>query len=172
MVTFLVAFTTALVLGSLVEYLLHRFFLHSRMRHWVVRRHKLHHKTYVRYSVASEFVGFLPPAVPVLWVGFLHSLAGGVGFAVGALAYVLAVALAHKWSHEAPHRLFWMNPAVHAAHHADGVRWNYGVLTNFWDRVFGTYRVIPARSPDDAVCQHECEHEPDQPLGPRSGTGR
>ncbi len=146
MMTVLVAFATALLLGSLVEYLLHRYFLHSRLRHWVVRRHKLHHKTYVRYSVASEFFGFLPPAVPVIWVGFLHSVAGGVGFAAGALAYVLAVALAHKWSHEAPHRLFWMDPAVHALHHDDRPRWNFGVVTPFWDRVFGTYRATPPRS--------------------------
>lgn len=146
MVTVLVAFTTALLLGSLVEYLLHRFFLHSRLRHWVVRRHKLHHKTYVRYSVASEFLGFVPPAVPVVWVGFLHSVPAGVGFAAGAVGYVLAVALAHKWSHEAPHRLFWMDPAVHALHHDDRPRWNFGVVTPLWDHVFGTYHATPPQT--------------------------
>lgn len=133
-------FAAGLALGTLVEYLVHRFFLHSRLRHWVIRRHKMHHKTYVRYSVASEFRGFFPAAVPFLWVGFVHSTAAGLAFVAGEVAYVLAVAVAHKWSHEAPHRLFWMDPAVHAVHHADSVRWNFGVLTTFWDRVFGTYR--------------------------------
>ncbi len=138
-------FLFACVLGTLVEYLLHRFFLHSRFHHWVIRRHKLHHKTHVRYSIASEFLGFFPAAIPLLWVGFVHSTSAGIAFIAGEFVFVLAVAVAHKWSHEAPHRLFWMNPAVHAVHHTGSVRWNYGVLTTFWDRVFGTYRVVPAR---------------------------
>lgn len=150
MVTLAAFFLAALALGTVVEYLLHRFFLHSRFRHWVIRRHKLHHKTYVRYSIASEFLGFFPPAIPFLWVGFVHSVPAGLAFVAGEIAFVLAEAVAHKWSHEAPHRLFWMDPAVHAVHHADGVRWNYGVLTTFWDRVFGTYRVVPDRSTGDA----------------------
>lgn len=150
MVTLAAFFLAALALGTVVEYLLHRFVLHSRLRHWVIRRHKLHHKTYVRYSIASEFLGFFPPAIPFLWVGFVHSTPAGLAFVAGEVAFVLAEAVAHKLSHEAPHRLFWMDPAVHAAHHADGGRWNYGVLTTFWDRVFGTYRVVPARSPGDA----------------------
>jgi sterol desaturase/sphingolipid hydroxylase (fatty acid hydroxylase superfamily) len=147
MATVVIAFVAALALGTLVEYLLHRFFLHSRLRHRVVRRHKMHHKTYVRYSVASEFLGFFPAAVPFLWLGFLHSVAAGIAFAAGSVVYVLAEALAHKWSHEAPHRLFWMDPAVHAVHHTDSVRWNFGVLTTFWDRVFGTYRKVTPPTP-------------------------
>lgn len=141
--TWLAFFAAAIVLGTLVEYLLHRFFLHSRWRHRVIRRHKMHHKTYVRYTVASEFLGFFPPAVPFLWVGFVHGTPAGLAFIAGKVVFVLAVA--HKWSHEAPHRLFWMNPAVHAVHHTGGARWNYGVVTTFWDRVFGTYRVDSAR---------------------------
>ncbi len=141
MCTVAVFFVAALALGSLIEYLLHRFVLHSRLQHWAVRRHKRHHKTHVRYSIVSEFFGFLPAAVPFLWIGFVHSPLAGGAFAAGSVVYVLAVAVAHKWSHEAPHRLFWMNPAVHAVHHRASVRWNFGVVTRFWDRVFGTYRV-------------------------------
>ncbi len=151
MATRIAFFVAALALGTLVEYLRHRFFLHSRLRHGVIRRHKMHHKTYVRYSIASEFLGFFPPAIPFLWVGFVYSTAAGIAFIAGEVAFVLAVAAAHKWSHQAPHRLFWMDPAVHALHHTDGVRWNYGVLTTFWDRVFGTYRAAPSRSPGTAA---------------------
>lgn len=136
-----------------MEYLLHRFFLHTWLRHWVIHRHKLPHKTYVRYSIASEFVGFFPPAIPFLWVGFVHSTPAGLAFVASEVTFVLAEAVAHKWSHEAPHRLFWTDPAVHAVHHTGGARWNYGVLTTFWDRVFGTYRVASARSPSDAGCR-------------------
>jgi sterol desaturase/sphingolipid hydroxylase (fatty acid hydroxylase superfamily) len=148
MATVLSFFAAAVVLGTLVEYLTHRFFLHSRFRLGVVHRHRMHHKTYVRYSVVSEFFGFSPPAVPLLWVGFVHSSAAGFAFVAGAAAYVLAVAVAHKWSHEAPHRLFWMDPAVHALHHDGRARSNFGVLTTFWDRALGTYRKSPARPAD------------------------
>jgi sterol desaturase/sphingolipid hydroxylase (fatty acid hydroxylase superfamily) len=155
MATIIAFFALALVVGSLVEYLAHRYFLHSRLRHWVVRRHKMHHKTYVRYSVASEFMGFFPAAVLFLWIGFVHSIGAGVAFTAGAVVYVLAVAIAHKWSHEAPHRLFWMDPAVHEAHHAGSVRWNFGVVTNIWDRVFGTYCAGPARLCETSGHAHE-----------------
>jgi sterol desaturase/sphingolipid hydroxylase (fatty acid hydroxylase superfamily) len=144
MSTLVAFFLAALAIGSVVEYFVHRFVLHSRFRFWMIRRHKLHHKTYVRYSIASEFLGFFPPAVPLLWIGFVHSAPAGLAFAAGTVAYVLAVAVVHKWSHEAPHRLFWMHPAVHGVHHECGAGWNYGVVTPFWDRVFGTYR---ARAP-------------------------
>jgi sterol desaturase/sphingolipid hydroxylase (fatty acid hydroxylase superfamily) len=146
METLVAFFMAAVVLGTLVEYLMHRFFLHSRLQHWVIYRHKMHHKTYIRYSIASEFLGFFPLALPFLWVGFVHSVPAGLAFIAGAIVFVLAAAVSHKWSHEAPHRLFWMDPAVHTMHHARSVRWNYGVVTTFWDRVFGTYRVISTES--------------------------
>jgi sterol desaturase/sphingolipid hydroxylase (fatty acid hydroxylase superfamily) len=147
MAVFVAFFLFAIGLGTLIEYLLHRFFLHSRLRNWLTRRHKLHHKTSVRYSLLSEFAGFFPGAVPFLWIGFIHSPAAGGAFVLGSVAYVFLVALCHKWSHEAPGRLFWLNPNVHALHHARGPKWNFGVTTAFWDRVFGTYRVPPARPP-------------------------
>ncbi|MBA4191926.1 MAG: hypothetical protein C0467_28435 [Planctomycetaceae bacterium] len=139
MATIITFFLAGLAVGTLVEYLLHRFLLHSRLRHRIIRRHKMHHKTHVRHSIVSEFLGFFPGVVPFLWVGFAHNTSAGVAFVVGELVYVLAVAVAHKWSHEAPHRLFWMNPVVHDLHHDGRSRWNYGVVTSFWDRVFGTY---------------------------------
>ncbi len=92
MATRIAFFVAALALGTLVEYLLHRFFLHSRLRHGVIRRHKMHHKTYVRYSIASEFLGFFPPAIPFLWVGFVSSTAAGIAFIAGEVAFVRAVA--------------------------------------------------------------------------------
>ena len=137
-------FLAALFVGTLVEYAVHRYVLHTRrFTNYFVRRHKLHHKTYERHSLASEFAGFFPWAVPVLPLGFLFGVPAGVGFAAGTVVYVLWVALCHKWSHEAPHRLFWMSPNVHAVHHDHPPRWNFGVTTGFWDRVFGTYRELP-----------------------------
>src|SRR5690242_8957688 len=141
MIAAAIGFLAALVVGTFAEYVIHRFFLHTRrFTNWVTRRHKMHHKRYVRHSVLSDFVDFFPPAVPVLPLGFLFGVPAGVGFAAGTVAYVLWVALCHKWSHEAPRRMFWMHPNVHAVHHDRPPRWNFGVTTGFWDRVFGTYR--------------------------------
>ena len=155
MFTLVAFFLAALLLGSLVEYFVHRFVLHSRLRCWMIRRHKMHHKAYVRYSIASEFAGFFPPAIPFLWIGFVHSAPAGLTFLAGTAAYVLAVAVTHKWSHEAPHRLFWMNPSVHAVHREGGAGWNYGVVTPFWDRVFGTYSVGVVRSSAGGPGRHQ-----------------
>ena len=39
--TLVAFFLSALAMGTVVEYLLHRFFLHSRLRHGVIRRSEL-----------------------------------------------------------------------------------------------------------------------------------
>jgi sterol desaturase/sphingolipid hydroxylase (fatty acid hydroxylase superfamily) len=141
MIPALVAFLAAVLLGTLVEYLAHRFVLHARWRTRVVRRHRLHHKRYVRYSLVSEFAGFFPGAVPFLGLGFVYGRAAGVAFLAGGVGYVVLLAACHKLSHQDPRRLFWMNPNLHALHHDRHPRCNYGITTGLWDRVFGTYRV-------------------------------
>jgi sterol desaturase/sphingolipid hydroxylase (fatty acid hydroxylase superfamily) len=134
-----IAFSLAFPAGTLVEYVLHRFLLHSHSRTFVSRRHRLHHKSNSADTVWGDFRDFSTGMVPFCWLGFLDSTAAGLGFLFGGVVYVFLLALVHKLSHERPRLVFWLNPNAHELHHGDTPRLNFGIVTRFWDRVFGTY---------------------------------
>jgi sterol desaturase/sphingolipid hydroxylase (fatty acid hydroxylase superfamily) len=52
-------------------------------------------------------------------------------------------AYAHQIQHANPGLVFWMKRPVHRLHHA-GTKGNYGILVDWWDRLFGTYE--PSKS--------------------------
>lgn len=133
------AFSLAFPAGTLVEYVLHRFVLHSHSRTLISRRHRLHHKSNRADTLWGDFRDFCPGMVPFCWFGFLHSTVAGVAFLLGGVVYVFILALVHKLSHERPRLVFWMNPNAHEFHHGDTPRLNFGIVSRFWDRVFGTY---------------------------------
>jgi sterol desaturase/sphingolipid hydroxylase (fatty acid hydroxylase superfamily) len=134
-----VAFLLALPTGTLVEYLLHRFVLHARSRTLVTRRHRLHHKSNAADTLWGDFRDFLPGMVPFAWFGFLHGAAAGAGWVLGGVAYVFFLAAVHKLSHERPRLVFWMNSNAHGLHHGETPRHNFGIVTRFWDVIFGTH---------------------------------
>jgi len=134
-----VAFLLALPTGTLVEYALHRFVLHAPSRTYVTHRHRVHHKSNAADTLWGDFRDFLPGMAPFGWLGFLHGAAAGVGFLAGGVTYVFLLALVHKLSHERPALVFWMSPNSHELHHGGTPRHNFGILTRFWDVVFGTY---------------------------------
>src|SRR5206468_6439848 len=78
-----VGFVVALPVGTLGEYLLHRFVLHARSRTYITHRHRLHHKDNRADTLWGDFRDFLPGMVPVGWLGFLHGIAAGFGFFLG-----------------------------------------------------------------------------------------
>jgi sterol desaturase/sphingolipid hydroxylase (fatty acid hydroxylase superfamily) len=141
------AFGLAFPVGTLVEYVLHRWVLHAPRRTFVAHRHRMHHKSNAADTLWGDFHDFFIGAVPFCGLGFLHSPAAGVGFLLGCAAYVFLLALVHKLSHERPGLVFWMPRNSHELHHGETPRHNFGIVTRFWDRVFGTY----ADSPDEAT---------------------
>ena len=144
------AFVAALVVGSFLEYLGHRL-MHLR---WVLgHRHIQHHVRGWGQGVLGEFRDYLYGLPVVGWFGFLHSVEAGVAFAVGTLVYAFFAAYSHQLNHERPELVFWMPRPVHHLHHARSLwKHNFGISTDIWDRVFGTYRVVdwtPASRPFD-----------------------
>ena len=144
----LIAFLVALPTGTLVEYVLHRFLLHARTHTFITRRHRLHHKSNLADTLWGDFRDFLPGMFPFCLLGFLHNPTAGVGFFLGCVTYIFLLALVHKLSHERPRLIFWMSPNAHALHHGETPRHNFGIVTRFWDVVFGTYADCrPVRAP-------------------------
>lgn len=135
----------ALFVGTLVEYVVHRL-MHARV--FLYKIHAQHHQANQGQGWFMEFKDYFLPSTPVLIIGgilfyWLLSPASGIGFAVGCLLYAAAAAYAHQVQHENPDLCFWMPRPVHHLHH-HGKMWhhNFGILVDWWDRVFGTYKKV------------------------------
>ncbi len=129
-----------LVVWTFAEYLLHRFVLH----HWpyFVDMHQAHHDETQEMIGAPTIFTLLFFYVVVyvpLWLGL------GTGFALPLFAGFIAGYLAFDAVHYSVHHIQGQNSLlrswkkIHAIHHHGDADTNYGVLTDFWDRVFGTY---------------------------------
>jgi sterol desaturase/sphingolipid hydroxylase (fatty acid hydroxylase superfamily) len=143
---FLVSFVVALFVGTLVEYVVHRL-MHSRKM--LALKHAEHHRDGWGQGFLGEFWDYLFGVTAVLAAGFalcyfgLDSLQAGVGFIAGGVVYAALAAYAHQLQHERPELVFWLRRPVHHLHHTHHM-WhnNFGILVDFWDRVFGTYKAV------------------------------
>jgi sterol desaturase/sphingolipid hydroxylase (fatty acid hydroxylase superfamily) len=140
----------ALVVGTLVEYVVHRL-MHRRIL--LGRKHAAHHKGGWGQGWLGEFwdyyVGSLPVIVLVLLLAWgLDLPAAGVGFAAGGVFYTMFAAYVHQAQHERPELIFWMRMPIHHVHHAHQMwRHNFGICFDGWDRLFGTYKVVDWQRP-------------------------
>jgi sterol desaturase/sphingolipid hydroxylase (fatty acid hydroxylase superfamily) len=129
------------VFGSFVEYWGHRWM------HFITwgpgKTHREHHARGSAQGVLLEFWDYLKYAWVLMWPPFFISLPAGLGWVLGANAFIFLSAFGHQLQHENPKRCFWMPRPVHYMHHAHH-QWqhNFGMAFDFWDRVFGTYKPV------------------------------
>ena len=142
------AFLLAFLIGTLVEYSIHRL-MHGRLM--LGKKHAEHHKDGWGQGWLGEFRDYFLGALLLLWLGFVCSVPAGVGWALGGVAYAAFAAYAHQLQHERPELVFWLPRPVHHLHHAHHMwRHNFGISFDFWDRVFRTYKAVewkPAKRP-------------------------
>jgi sterol desaturase/sphingolipid hydroxylase (fatty acid hydroxylase superfamily) len=142
----LAAFLIALLVGTLVEYWGHRA-MHTVL---LKKKHAEHHRDGDGQGWFWEFVDYAVGVIPILPLGFLYSVAAGIGFVLGGIAYAAFAAYSHQLQHEKPELCFWMIRPCHAIHHEQHMwKSNFGISLDLWDRVFGTYKKVdwtpPAR---------------------------
>ena len=137
--TIALAFLLAFPIGTLCEYIIHRFVLHSRLPTFISRGHGKHHESNAAGTLPVDFLDFSAGILPFGWLGFLYTVPAGLAFLCGGFGFVFCLALIHKLNHERPQLIFWMRPNSHTVHHNQHPRRNYGITSYFWDRVFGTY---------------------------------
>jgi len=142
-------FATGVLLWTLSEYVLHRWFFHwVPPGRWGERMHFLVHGVHHRWP-RDRYRLVMPPAVSIaLFWGFLglFILAVGprawplhAGFTAGYVFYDVM----HYAIHHLPPRWGWHKALRqhHLAHHAPRLQHErkFGVSNTIWDHVFGTY---------------------------------
>ena len=133
-------FVGAFIFSSFAEYWLHRLMHHS---HRFGEGHRDHHRRNEGQGVVLEFLDYVKGTVIAMLLPFLISPVAGWGWLLGALVYASFSAYAHQLQHENPAKCFWMPMPVHYVHHKYNM-WhhNFGLGVDWWDRVFGTYKLV------------------------------
>jgi len=151
-------FAIAFGIGTLFDYLVHRFLLHGPL--W--RLHENHHLP----SVVSNVMPGIAARPFVIVPNFLINAAScaaifGVVELVGRpqliatfiylvpallLTFSFVACASHSnflrrfdWAERLFRSLLLIGPREHLLHHAATIRGNYGNFTSVWDRAFGTY---------------------------------
>jgi sterol desaturase/sphingolipid hydroxylase (fatty acid hydroxylase superfamily) len=134
------AFLAAFLIGTLVEYGVHRL-MHGRV--FLHKKHAEHHRDGWGQGWLGEFGDYFLPCLPIIWLGFLYSIPAGIGWALGGFSYAFLAAYAHQLQHDNADMVFWMPRPVHYLHHKHHMwKHNFGILVDWWDRVFGTYQYV------------------------------
>ena len=140
LVTWIMVFCAGLAGWTLIEYLLHRLLFHHLPI--LSRIHEQHHNspedligTPAWASASIALIAVATPAVAML--GFDLGTAATAGMAAGYLWYVLIHYTTHHWRPPRGSYLYRVR-LHHARHHYVSEAGNFGVTTDFWDRVFGT----------------------------------
>lgn len=133
-------FTIAFVLASLVEYWVHRL-MHKPYK--LGERHRDHHRRNEGQGVIWEFVDYIKGTILIMGLMFFVSIEAGIGWFLGGIVYAAFSSYAHQLQHENPTKCFWMKMPVHYVHHKYGM-WhhNFGLAVDWWDHVFGTYKLV------------------------------
>jgi sterol desaturase/sphingolipid hydroxylase (fatty acid hydroxylase superfamily) len=154
--TVLLVSVAAFYISGLWDYLIHRFFSHSR---WFFFTHEYHHLPR-QVSCLMPGIAGRPFAVFAVFptvaasVATLYALLIACGLPLWDLSALKVLFLAilavqvishssfmrrQQWVHPLFKWLAIISPQEHVLHHSVDLRGNYGNLTSLWDRVFGTY---------------------------------
>ncbi|NJL82538.1 MAG: sterol desaturase family protein [Chloroflexaceae bacterium] len=138
----------AFLVCSFLEYWIHRL-----MHHWSwfgrITKHQKHHSHNTGAGVFVELGNYCAIVPFVTIPAFLVAPAMGIGVLVGSLLYVAFAAYAHQLQHDNPTKCFWLKMPLHYVHHGQNQwHYNYGLVIDWWDYVFGTYKPADWLTPE------------------------
>lgn len=128
-----------LVSWTFFEYVIHRWVYHRVPG--IKKYHDAHHDAPLEMIGAPSFVSLVIIMVlcflPLMPLGFATAGGFASGVILGYMGYMIVHHGTHHWQ---PNHGSWLYQARvhHMAHHFARVEGNYGIVTSFWDRVFGT----------------------------------
>lgn len=137
----ILSFLAALVVSTFVEYAVHRLMHAGVILH---ARHVAHHKDGWGQGFWPELRDYLVPGLLLILPPWLLGVSIGAGWTIGCVLSATFMAYAHQLQHDNPLACRWMRIPVHYVHHRDQM-WhhNFGMCLDLWDRLFGTYKVVP-----------------------------
>lgn len=138
------AAVTGVLSWSALEYGLHRFLMHEmKGKGLASREHLKHHADVTYFAPASKkalsAAGTTAVAFPVATAVMGRRWA--TAYTTGLISMYYAYEIAHRRTHTHPPRNEfgrWMRRS-HMHHHFGAPMRNFGVTTNVWDRLLGTY---------------------------------
>ena len=135
----LMSLLMGLCLWTLIEYAIHRWLYHGVS--FFIPLHDAHHREPNACIGAAPFVGIVLIFAIIYWPAHsVHStLASGLtaGLLLGYMAYQVVHHATHFWR-LTPGRYLYRARLHHFGHHHRDVVGNFGIVTMFWDQVFGT----------------------------------
>ena len=137
----IVSFFAAPIVATFIEYVVHRL-MHAGL---VLRvKHAEHHRDGWGQGFWPELRDYLVPGTLLILPGWLLGPEFGLGWTLGCVACAVFTAYAHQLQHDNPLACRWMRLPVHYVHHRDQM-WhhNFGLSVDWWDRLLGTYKVVP-----------------------------
>lgn len=150
-------FITGYIMWSFYEYVMHRFLLHNPPKNnwtkkWSFRMHGVHHAfpNDTSHMMMAPIVSI--PLATLFYFFFLailgpkHMAPAFAGFAFGYVLYDVLHYCVHQydWSFKP----FRMLKERHMRHHFVDPDAEYGFMSPFWDKVFGTVHVSEGYSAD------------------------
>ncbi len=140
------AFIVGMIAWTFSEYNIHRFLGHEHKgKNFFKDEHTVHHSTanyfapIYKKAMAAGFVSVLL----VLILSCIINLQSAISFTAGYTGMYFLYELTHYRFHaKHPIRMFIKLRQRHFYHHFYNPKSNYGVTTNFWDRVFGTFMPV------------------------------
>lgn len=131
---------------TLVEYYFHRFVLHSQdsIKDGYIRAHLMHHafpNLKNKVALGWAFLSFRVWIIALVLRFVLSDLAVGMWY-LGFMLTICAYDSIHYYCHFGGETsIKWLKRLRinHLKHHYRDQQTNFGVTTNLWDKVFGTY---------------------------------
>ena len=142
---------------TFLEYIIHRFLGHQKNgKHIIKKEHQRHHAEVNYFVPIVKKIGL---AMVVLFIstlitGLIFNLKDGFLFSFGLASMYFIYETAHKLFHikEPIIRYGLRMRKHHFYHHFGNPKFNHGVTTAFWDRIFGTFHkvdivIVPRKMP-------------------------
>lgn len=144
---FVVYFIFGFILGSFLEYWVHRLMHISPWFGSKMTGHYGHHRSGTAKGFLGDFLDFSLAALLVLPTFFV-SLPLGITMFFGTVTFAGFASYAHQVQHNNPAQCFWMKMPIHYVHHQNS-QWdsNFGVAIDWWDHLFGTYKKVDWLAP-------------------------
>lgn len=142
----LLFFITGVIAWTFTEYHLHRYLGHEHKgKNFFKKEHVVHHSkaNYFAPAYKKAFAAMITSVSLILILQHLFNLQLAISFTVGYTGMYIMYELTHYRFHaKHPISIFIKLRQRHLYHHFHNPKSNYGVTTNFWDRVFGTFTPV------------------------------